>query len=58
MKSKQQKLFVNLCIIVLIVILGLWTQRRIMYDQDRENIGTVKGLLDPIINAILKVMNV
>ena len=51
-------LFVNLCIIVVNVILGLWVQRKIMCVQDRENVGIVKRLLDPIINAIFKVMNV
>ena len=38
--------------------LGLWAQKIIMYAQDRENVGIVKKLLDPIINAIFKVMNV
>ena len=28
------------------------------YVQDRENVGIVNRLLDPIINAIFKVMNV
>ena len=51
-------LFVNLCIIVVNVILGLWAIRNIMYAQDRENVGIVKRLLDPIINAIFKFMNV
>ena len=51
-------LFVNMCIIVVNVILGLWAIRKIMYAQDRENVGIVKRLLDPIINAIFKVMNV
>ena len=51
-------LFVNLCIIVVNVILGLWAIRKIMYAQDRENVGIIKKLLDLIINAIFKVMNV
>ena len=51
-------LFVNLCIIVVNVILGLWAIRKTMYAQDRENVGMVKRLLDQIINAIFKVMNV
>ena len=58
MKSKQHKSIVNLCRIVVNVILELWAQRKIMYVQDRENEGIVKKLLDPIINAIFKVMNV
>ena len=32
--------------------------KKIMCVQDRENVGIVKKLLDPIINAIFKVMNV
>ena len=51
-------LFVNLCIIVVNVVLGLWAIRKIMYVQDRENVGIVKRLFGPIINAIFKVMNV
>ena len=51
-------LFVNLCIIVVNVELGSWVQRKIMFAQDRENVGIVKRLLDPIINATFKVVNV
>ena len=40
----NKNLFVNLCIIVVNVILGLWAQRKIMYAQDRENVGIVKKL--------------
>ena len=54
----SKNLFVILCIIVVNVVLGLWAIRKIMYAQDRENVGIVKKLLDPIINAIFKVMNV
>ena len=54
----SKNLFVNLCIIVVNVILGLWAQRKIMYVQDRENVEIVKRLLGPIINAIFKAMNV
>ena len=51
-------LFVNLCITVVNVVLELWAIRKIMYAQDRENVGIAKRLLDLIINAIFKVMNV
>ena len=40
----NKNLFVNLCIIVVNVFLGLWAQRKIMYAQDRENVGIVKKL--------------
>ena len=56
-KLSSINLFVNLYIIVVNVILGLWAIRRIMYAQDRENVGIVKRLLGPIINAIFKAMN-
>ena len=51
-------LFVNLCITVVNVLLELWAIRKIMYVEDRGNVGIVKRLFDPIINVILKVMNV
>ena len=59
MKSKQHK---SICQLVYNcgknVILGLWAIRKIMYALARENVGIVKKLLDQIINAIFKVMNV
>ena len=58
MKFKQHKSICHLVYNVVNVALGLWAIRKIMYVQDRENVGVVKKLLDPIINIILKVMNV
>ena len=59
MKSKQHK---SICQLVYncgkcgIRIVG--KKKKIMYAHYRENVGIVKRLLDPIINAIFKVMNV
>ena len=58
MKSKQHKSICHLvynCGKCNFRIVG---NKKIMYVQDRENVGIVKRLLDPIIIAIFKVMNV
>ena len=57
-KSKQHKSICQLVYNVVNVVLELWAIRKIMCVQDRENVRIVKRLLDPIINAIFKVMNV
>ena len=58
MKSKQHKSICQLVYNCGKCNFRIVAQRKIMYAQDRENVGIVKKLLDPIINAIFKVMNV